>query len=166
MQDQINMGTSKPIKHTPRRFSSVQRKMEEAVAEMKKQELVEKLNRTWSSGVVQVRKKNGSLRFCISLQAVSAITFRDTYRSCVGFSTLDLKSNQYQVEMAEKDREQTVFSFGQELWQFKIMPHGLCNAPTTFKHLTERVLDDLQWRMALVYLNGVILYGPIIRQRI
>lgn len=82
------------------------------------------------------------------------------------FSTLDLKSNQYQVEMAEKDREQTVFSFGQELWQFKIMPHGLCNAPTTFKHLTERVLDDLQWRMALVYLNDVILYGPIIRQRI
>ena len=39
------------------------------------------------------------------------------------------------------------------------MPFGLCNAPATFERVMERVLDGLQWRTALVYLDDVIVYG-------
>ena len=61
--------------------------------------------------------------------------------------------------MAEEDKVKTAFSYGQGLWQFRVMPFGLCNAPATFERLMERVLNGLQWRTALVYLDDVIVYG-------
>ena len=37
--------------------------------------------------------------------------------------------------MAEEDKPKTAFSFGQGLWQFNVMPFGLCNAPGCFERL-------------------------------
>lgn len=39
------------------------------------------------------------------------------------------------------------------------MPFGLCNAPATFERLMERVLEGLQWKTALVYLDDVVVFG-------
>ena len=39
------------------------------------------------------------------------------------------------------------------------MPFGLCNAPATFERLMERVLRGLQWQVAVVYLDDVIVWG-------
>ncbi|ROT64689.1 hypothetical protein C7M84_017372 [Penaeus vannamei] len=75
------------------------------------------------------------------------------------FSTLDLKSSYHQVEMAKEDKAKTAFSFGQGLWQFTVMPLGLCNAPSCFERLMERVLEGLQWRTALFYLDNIIVFG-------
>jgi len=47
------------------------------------------------------------------------------------FTTLDLKNDYWQIKIRLKDKEKTAFSIGNELWQFTIMPFGLCNAPTT-----------------------------------
>jgi len=60
--------------------------------------------------------------------------------------------------MAEEDKCET-FSFGQRLWQFKVMHFGVPNAPATFEHLMECILDGLQWKSALIYLDDVIVYG-------
>jgi hypothetical protein len=56
------------------------------------------------------------------------------------FSTLDLKSGYWQVLLHPDYKEKTVFSMGQGLWQFMIIPFGLCSTPETFEGLMEIVL--------------------------
>ena len=68
----------------------------------------------WSSAVVLVRKKHGGLRFCIDLHKLNNRTVQDGYslpriedtldclHGAVWFSTLDLKSGYWQVELEEE----------------------------------------------------------------
>jgi len=75
------------------------------------------------------------------------------------FSTLDLASGYWQVEMDAADREKKAFATRHVLFEFQVMPFGLCNAPGTFQRLMEFVLAGLQWQTCLVYLDDVIVYG-------
>ena len=69
----------------------------------------------------------------------------DTLTGSRWFTTLDLISGYWQVEMEEKEREKTAFCTPDGLFEFKLMPFGLCNAPATFQHLMDMVLAGLQW---------------------
>jgi hypothetical protein len=72
------------------------------------------------------------------------------------FSTLDLKSEYWQVDVHPDDREKTAFSKGQGLWQLTLLPFGLCNAPDNFERLMETVLRGLTYDSCL-YLDDVIM---------
>ena len=61
--------------------------------------------------------------------------------------------------MSPEDRHKTAFCTPQGLFEFKVMPFGLCNAPATFQRLMDLVLAGLQWSKCLVYLDDVILLG-------
>ena len=168
----IHTRDSPPIKQPPRRVALAKREeMQRAVQEMAAAGLIERSDSPWCSPVVLVAKKDGTKRFCVDYRALNAVTVTDAYPlprmddtldALVGvrwFSTLDLKSGYHQVEMEEGDKKKTAFSFGQGLWHFKVMPFGLCNAPSCFERLMERVLDGLQWKTALVYLDDVLVFG-------
>jgi hypothetical protein len=49
----------------------------------------------------------------------------------------------WQVECHPKDRPKTAFVTRRGLYQFQVMPFGLCNAPATFERLMETVLAPL-----------------------
>lgn len=75
------------------------------------------------------------------------------------FSTLDLKSGYWQMELAEDDREKSAFSTGAGLWQFTVMPFGLCNAPATFERLMDQVLVGIELSIALMYLDDIMVHA-------
>ena len=119
-----------------------------------------------------MRKKDGSLRFCIDFDRLNARTKKDafplprmqeTMESMVGtrhFSCMDLKSGFWQVQMDEESRQYTAFTVGSMgVYEFLRMPYGLCNAPVTFQHLMQNCLGELNLMYALIYLDDVIIYS-------
>ena len=83
----------------------------------------------------------------------------DTLAGSKFFSTLDLVNGYWQVEFSEEDRQKTVFTTSEGLFEFKVMPFGLCNAPATFQRLMDRVLKDLKWSECLVYIDDIVVVG-------
>ncbi len=47
----------------------------------------------------------------------------------------------------------------QGLFRFTVTPFGLCNASAMFEWLMELILTDLNWKICLIYLDYVTVYG-------
>jgi len=45
-----------------------------------------------------------------------------------------------QVPVVEEDRQKTAFVTTKGLYQFKMMPFGLCGAPATFQRMMDQVI--------------------------
>jgi len=75
------------------------------------------------------------------------------------FSTLDLASGYRQVEVQPGDREKTTFIASEGLYEFNVLPFGLCNGPATFQCLMSILLAGIQWHDCLVYLDDIIVLG-------
>ena len=73
---------------------------------------------------------------------------------------LDLASGYWQVEMDAADREKMAFVTQARLYEFRVMPFRLVNAPATFDRLMERVLRGIAWSECLVYLDDILVFGP------
>ena len=133
---------------------------------------IHKSNSPWASAVVLVRKKDGSLRFCIDLQKLNAHTIKDAYSlpridetlDCLGgatiFTSLDLKSGYWQVEMEEESKPLTAFTVGPlGFHECEQMPFGLANAPATFQRLMENCLGKLHLSRCIIYLDDIIVFA-------
>ena len=116
-------------------------------------------------------EKRWQLQILHRLPKLNAATIKDSYPlphpadtldslsgSC-WFSTMDLPSGYWQVELEPQDREKTVFSTGSALYQFKVMPMQLTNAPPTFQRFMELVLHGLHWKECLIYLDDVLVFS-------
>ena len=128
----------------------------------------------WCNAIVLVRKKDGTLRFCIDFRRLNSRTKKDlfplprmqeTMESMVGarfFSSMDMKSGFWQVRMSEKSRQYTAFTVGSlGMYEFLRMLYGLCNTPATFQRLMQNCLGELNLTYALVYLDDVIVYSKM-----
>ena len=138
---------------------------------MLEHKLIRPSDSPWTSPVVLVRKKNGKLRFCVDYRKVNAVTKKDAYSlpridemlnalaGCSWFSTLDLASGYWQVAMDPRDREKTAFTTRYGIYEFNVMPFGLCNAPATFQRLMDHVYKGIAWKFVVVYLDDTIVYS-------
>ncbi|GFS58529.1 hypothetical protein TNCV_111471 [Trichonephila clavipes] len=75
------------------------------------------------------------------------------------FSSMDLRSSYWQIEIDEADREKTAFITPEGLYEFKVMPFGLCNAPATFERMMDNLLRHFKWTMCLCYLDDIIVFS-------
>ena len=126
----------------------------------------------FSSNVVLVRKKDGSLRFCIDYRKLNNRTVKDAYylpriEETIDtlswskyFSKLDLRSGYWQVGVKESDKMKTAFSVGPlGFFECNRMAFGLCNSPASFQRLTEWCMGELHLRECLIYLDDIIIFS-------
>uniref|UniRef100_A0A0P4ZJF0 RNA-directed DNA polymerase n=2 Tax=Daphnia magna TaxID=35525 RepID=A0A0P4ZJF0_9CRUS len=161
-----------PIRQRPYRVTNNQRKLlEDKVQEMLDAKVIRYSQSPWASPVVLVEKKNGEIRFCVDYRKLNSITKKDSFPmpridetldKLYGkkfFTTLDLASGYWQIQVHDPDIEKTAFVVENNLYEFERMAFGLCNAPATFQRLMNYVLRDVLGNKALVYLDDVIIFS-------
>ena len=104
------------------------------------------------SPIIIVLEKDGTWRMCIDYRALNKITLKNQYpltriddllyqlQHVKYFSMLDIKSGYHQVQVKKEDTWKDAFKNRQGLYQWLVIPFGLCNASTTFTHLMNVVL--------------------------
>ncbi|KZS10201.1 Uncharacterized protein APZ42_025383 [Daphnia magna] len=161
-----------PIKQLPRRRACRERELiKDEVNKMLKQEVIEPAQCPWSSPIVLVKKKDGKWRFCIDYRRLNEVTMKDVnplpriddalpkLEEAALFSVVYLQSGYWQVPVAEADKPKTAFVTPDGLYQFRVMPFGLCSAPGTFQRLIAMVLAGLKWTDCRVYMDDVVMFG-------
>ena len=126
------------------------------------------------NAVVLVRKKHGSLRFCIDFRRLNALTVKDSHplphicktleglAGAAHYLTFNLNSGFWQVPMDEESKQYTAFTLGSMgLYECKSMPFGLCNTPPTFQRLMQNCLGKLNLTYCLIYLDDVIVFSEM-----
>ncbi|GMF55251.1 unnamed protein product [Phytophthora fragariaefolia] len=169
---EIHRGSEAPIKVRPRRYSQAEQAiMDEQVEKVLNDRVIEESCGEWVFPVVLVKKKDGSVRFCIGYRQLNAIAKRDIYplpriddtldnlHGSRRYTSLDLYAGYWQVPVADKDRDKTGFVARRGSFWFIRMPFGLANAPGTFQRMMNAVLRGLAWRSCLVYLDDVIVFS-------
>ncbi|GFX23991.1 retrovirus-related Pol polyprotein from transposon 412 [Trichonephila clavipes] len=117
-QHRIDTADHPPIKQHPRRLPfAKQEEVGTLLREMQENDIIEPSSSPWASPIVLVRKKDGSTRFCVDYRKLNDATKKDSYplpriddtldtlSGHKWFSTLDLKSGYWQVEVHPEDRE-------------------------------------------------------------
>ncbi|UYV63745.1 K02A2.6-like, partial [Cordylochernes scorpioides] len=121
---------------------------------------------------IKQKKRDGNWRFCVDYRKLNSITVKDVYpipriddvmdtlQGSRYFTVIDLRSGYWQVEIEEQDKKKTAFTTSHGLYEFNVMPFGLCNAPATFERIMDNVLKNIKWKFCLCYLDDVVIYSP------
>lgn len=172
VKHRIDTGDHLPIRLRSYRTSPTNREeIDKQINEMLENDVISLSVSPWAAPVVLVRKSDGTMRFCVDYRKINAITRKDSHPlprisealDALGgaqwFLTLDLWSGYWQIEMDEGSKEKTAFITHNGLYEFHVLPFGLCNSPATFQRLMTHALHGLEWDICLVYIDDLIIFS-------
>ena len=172
----IETGDEAPFKHKPRRLPQTKfEEMKRQVEALHAQGVIRPSTSNWGSNVLLVKKKDGSWRMCVDYRELNAKTKNidpyvlprvdDTLDALSGakmFCTLDLIAGYHQVELSEESKAKTAFiapRLNPSQWEYNMLPFGVLGGPATFQRLIDLLLLGLEYKIALAYLDDIIVFG-------
>ncbi len=166
----IRLSDNKPFRLPHRRLAPNQyERLRQALDEMEERKIIRKYSSEFASPLVQVWKKLGDLRICTDCCWINARTFKDAHPlphqadalAAMGgnayFSTMDLTSGYYNVEVHEDDRKYTAFTSLFGLYEYNRLPR---NSPATFMRIMLTIFGDQNFISLLCYLDDVLVFAP------
>ncbi|XP_040288719.1 uncharacterized protein LOC121001621, partial [Bufo bufo] len=160
-----------PLRQPPYRIpEAVREGMRKEIDEMLRLGVIEPSESPWASPVVLVPKKDGTTRFCVDYRRLNDKTVTDAYpmprmdelldRISAGkyLTTIDLCKGYWQIPLAEDAIPKSAFITPFGLYQFRVMPFGMKNAPATFQRMVDQLLRGLQ-SFAGAYLDDIAIHS-------
>jgi hypothetical protein len=168
------------IKEECRPICQPQRRMNPNIKEIVKEELQKLLNAgfiypisdsEWVSPLVIVPKNNGKWRVCVDYRALNKAMQKDHFPlpfidqvldNLSGkkfFSFLDGFSGYNQIKIAPQDQDKTTFTSPWGTFAYKVLPFGLCNAPTTFQRVVIGIFSDMVNDYMEIFMDDFTPYG-------
>lgn len=142
------------------------------VDELLEKGLIRESESPWSSPILLVEKKNKDFRLCVDYRLVNKSVVPNSYplprmreifsqlKDANYISSLDLEAGYHQIPMHEDSIECTAFTVpGKGLYEFCVMPFGLCNAPASFQSAMDNVLRCALGKFVFVYLDDIIIFS-------
>ena len=123
----------------------------------------------YSSPILFVQKKDGSLRMCVNYRPLNKVTRKDRYplplisdlldrlHGATVFSSLDLRSGYHQIKIASENVPKTAFITHKGLYEYLVQPFGLTNAPAVFQREMNKVFGHLPF--VLIYLDDILIFS-------
>jgi hypothetical protein len=129
----------------------------------------------FAAPVIFVKKADGTLRMCVDYRELNKITSKDRYplpyiedlldrlHGGTVFTKLDLASGYHQLRIHPDDCHKTAFVTPAGIYEWKVIPFGLANAPSAFMRHMHRVLHKHR-RYSVVYLDDILIYSRTIAE--
>ena len=178
-QHKIKLTDNTPIYQRPRRFPKpIAEEIERQCQELNSLDIIEPSISPWSSPVVPVRKKDGSIRMCIDYRKLNKVTVADKFPvpnlsdSIFGlqgtnfFTRLDLVRGYYQLPIDDESKPYTAFTTNRNHWQFKRLSFGLRNAPSAFQREIQAVLSSFPSNKVIAYIDDILIMSNTFHEHV
>ncbi|XP_068239311.1 uncharacterized protein [Palaemon carinicauda] len=121
----------------------------------------------WASPCILVKKPNNSYRMCTDYRRVNSVTVKDAYplpriadiidsvSNSKYLTQIDLLKGYYQIKLTDRTREISAFITPFGLFEYRVLPFGMTNAPATFQRMVHEVTRGLEG--VYVYLDDIII---------
>ena len=170
IEHDVDVGDSAPIKQHPYRVSPTKKELlDKEVQYMLKNDIIEESQSNWSSPCILVPKHDGGFRFCTDFRKVNDKTKSDSFpipriADCIDqignaklVSTFDMLKGYCQVPLTQRAREVSAFVTPSGLYQYKVMPFGMKNAPATFQRMVNKLVRDIDGCEG--YIDDVVIFS-------
>ena len=87
-------------------------------------------------------------------------------RGASRFMTLDLTKSYHQMNLDINPRAYTASTLPMRLYQWKVLPMVMKTSDAIFQHLMDLVLGELQPKIAVVYIDDITIFSPMLKQHI
>jgi hypothetical protein len=142
--------------------------LREQVTDFLSKGLITPSNSPFGAPVLFIPKPDGKLRFCLDYRQLNQCTEKlrwpigrvddllDSVRGASWYSACDLAGGFWQLPISEEDAPKTAFSTPFGHFEWKVLPMGLTNAPSTFSRAMHSIFHEYIGDFVLIYLDDVL----------